>query len=364
MKILLVFHSGDPGCGCGRLHHNGRQIKSFQLWFICLMILCIGSIAEADVIELENGSRLIGEITHIDKASLTVKTDFADLLKVDLAKVLTYTTDQPRIVSFPGQEDVLGKITYTKTQTRVDLEDGKVLVTAARPDAARARDAPDPNRRRWSFELGTDVAGKTGNTEHVSAGARAQAKLQGPQDRLLLYARYFYAKDDSVESDNQTVGGMDYETYFRERHSLYARVELENDRIRKVDFRATGAVGYGYYFIKKPNHTLRARTGLMARHETFRDEASDFTVGLDLGASHLYRFANAWKVTNDVTYTPSIEEYRNYRIYHESAFEIPLTASEIWKLRLGVSNDYNSTPAMNQEYLDTTYFARLVFSWE
>jgi putative salt-induced outer membrane protein YdiY len=176
--------------------------------------------------------------------------------------------------------------------------------------------------------------------------------------------RHFYAKDDSIEISNQTVGGIDYETYFKERHSLYARVELENDRIRKIDFRATGAAGYGYYFLKKPYHTLRARTGLMARHETFRDEASDFTVGLDLGASHMYRFANAWKVTNDVIYTPSIEEYRNYRIYHESAFEIPLVASEIWKLRLGVSNDYNSAPAANQEYLDTAYFARLVFSWE
>jgi putative salt-induced outer membrane protein YdiY len=179
-----------------------------------------------------------------------------------------------------------------------------------------------------------------------------------------MYLRYFYAKDDSIESDNQTVGGIDYETYFWEKHSLYARMELENDRIRKVDFRATRAAGYGYYFLKKPHHTLRARAGLMARHESLRDEASDFTLGLDLGTSHMYRFANAWKVTNDITYTPSIEEYRNYRIYHESAFEIPLVASEIWKLRLGVSNDYNSTPSVDQEYLDTTYFARLVFSWE
>jgi hypothetical protein len=139
------------------------------------MILSIGSIAQADVIELENGSRLVGKITQIDKESLTVNTDFAGSLNVDLAKVLTYATDQPRIVSFVGQDEVLGKITYTKTQTHIDLEDGKVLVTAARPDAARPQGAPDPNRRRLHFEMGTDVAGKTGNLEHVSAGQTAGA---------------------------------------------------------------------------------------------------------------------------------------------------------------------------------------------
>ena len=59
-----------------------------------------------------------------------------------------------------------------------------------------------------------------------------------------------------------------------------------------------------------------------------------------------------------------LEDYRDYRICHESAFEIPIVASEIWKLRLGVMNDYNSRPAENKDYLDTTYFTRLVFSWQ
>jgi putative salt-induced outer membrane protein YdiY len=338
--------------------------KILQRLLFCLLILGLGSAARADVIELENGSRIVGEITQIDKNKVTVKTDFAGPLEIDLAKILTYSTDQPRIVSFSGQEDISGKIIYTKSQTRVEMANGKVHVTSAPPALVRPEGAPDPAKRRWSYEVGMDVVGKTGSVEHISAGLRSQAKLQGPGDRLLLYLRYFYMKDDNVESDFQVVGGVDFESYFKEKHSFYARMELEKDRIRKIDFRATGAAGYGYYFLKKPHHTLRVRAGLMARHESLRDEASDLTAGIDLGVSHMYRFTNAWKVMNDITYTPGFEEYRNYRIYHESAFEIPLVASETWKFRLGMSNDYNSRPAVDREYLDTTYFARLVFSWK
>ncbi len=320
--------------------------------------------AFADVITLENGSTLIGTISRIDQKTIHIQTDFAGLVSVDAARVVSYTTDKPVYVAFPGHDPVRGKLTYTRKQTRIDVEEGKVVVSADAPQHVWPEGAADPRARHWSFEIGFDAAGKTGNAERISVGSRAQARLQGPRDRLLLYLRYAYAKDDGLESDNQTVGGIDFESYFREKHSWYARMEMENDQIAHVDFRATAAAGYGYFFLKKANHTLRGRTGLMFRHESLKSASSTATAGLDLGLSHLYRFANAWRLTNDITYTPSLEDYRDYRIYHESAFEIPIVASEIWKLRLGVMNDYNSRPAENKDYLDTTYFTRLVFSWQ
>jgi putative salt-induced outer membrane protein YdiY len=201
-------------------------------------------------------------------------------------------------------------------------------------------------------------------TPSGSASVQGPGQAAGAPTTAASLPALRYAKDDGLESDNQTVGGIDFESYFREKHSWYARAEAENDQIAALDLRVTAAAGYGYFFLKKANHTLRGRTGLMFRHESLKGESSKGTAGLDLGISHLYRFDNAWRLTNDVTYTPSLEDYRDYRICHESAFEIPIVASEIWKLRLGVSNDYNSRPAENKDYLDTTYFTRLVFSWQ
>ena len=39
----------------------------------------------------------------------------------------------------------------------------------------------------------------------------------------------------------------------------------------------------------------------------------------------------------------AFDDFANYRLTHETFYQIPL-ANPAWKLRLGVSNDYNSTP--------------------
>ena len=331
---------------------------------LCLIVIAQCPVALADVVELKNGSTIIGAIQKMDQNSILLNTDFAGSLTIKLDSVKTFTTDKPVFVAFPDQSRVFGKISYREVQTKVETPEGDIFSRQTLPVNAWIEGMPDPQGRHWRYELGLDVAGKTGNAEKFSTGGRAQAVIQGPDDRLLLYMRYAYAKDEGVESDNAIVGGIDFEYYFKNNHSSYARIELEKDEIKNIDFHATAAAGYGYFFLKKTNHVLRGRTGLMYRHESPENEPSDAVVGLDVGLSHMYRFANAWRLNNEVTYTPSLEDISNYRIYHESAFEIPLVTSEVWMLRLGVSNDYNSQPADDKKYLDTSYFARMIFTWK
>jgi hypothetical protein len=60
---------------------------------------------------------------------------------------------------------------------------------------------------------------------------------------------------------------------------------------------------------------------------------------------------------------PAFENFSNFVAKHESFYEVPL-ANPAWKLRLGVSNDYNSKPGKGVDKLDTGYFTRLVLSWK
>ena len=68
-------------------------------------------------------------------------------------------------------------------------------------------------------------------------------------------------------------------------------------------------------------------------------------------------------MVNRLSFVPGFNDFSNYRANHESFFEIPL-AMNGWKLRLGVSNDYNSMPGDSVKKLDTTYFTRFVLNWE
>jgi hypothetical protein len=60
---------------------------------------------------------------------------------------------------------------------------------------------------------------------------------------------------------------------------------------------------------------------------------------------------------------PSIEEFSNFRVLHDSFYERPLAAS-LWKIRVGVGNDYNNEPQPGKKKLDTTYYTKFLLSWK
>jgi hypothetical protein len=62
-------------------------------------------------------------------------------------------------------------------------------------------------------------------------------------------------------------------------------------------------------------------------------------------------------------YTPAFKEFSNYRLHHETTYEVPLTAS-LWKLKTGISNDYTSVPQPGVRRLDTLYFTSLILNWQ
>ena len=85
------------------------------------------------------------------------------------------------------------------------------------------------------------------------------------------------------------------------------------------------------------------------------------SAGLDLGLSHSLELKD-FSLVNRLSYDPAFADFSDYRVLHESFLELPLH-STMWKVRMGVANDYTSKPAVGKKRLDTTYFTRLVLNW-
>jgi len=68
-------------------------------------------------------------------------------------------------------------------------------------------------------------------------------------------------------------------------------------------------------------------------------------------------------LVNRLSLVPSFNDFANYRATHESFLEVP-TTNPSWKVRFGLSNDFNSKPGAGVEKLDTSYYARLVLNWK
>jgi hypothetical protein len=320
----------------------------------------------ADTVDVKNGARIIGKITKIDAGSVVVSTDYAGTITIKQSEVASIATDAPIAVRLASGTRFDGKVTAgANGAVQIAGADGTIATSVDKIAASWAAGAVDPLvARHWAYEASVDIAGKTGNREQIGTAGEVRATLRTAQDTLQFYSAYNRQVSDGAKSADQFKAGVDYQNNFSGRYSWYLRDEGGFDRVKDVELYNVAAAGVGFDIVKEPKRILTGRAGLSFRYEGYKSPATADvkSAGLDFGLNSDMEFGNSKLVTR-VAYVPTFEDFANYRLTHESYYQIPL-AHPNWKLRIGVSNDYNSKPPRGVEKLDTAYFTRLVLNWE
>jgi hypothetical protein len=345
-----------------------KQTHTIRALALLIGSALIAASALADTVETRNGSRLVGTITKIDAGEVHLKTEYAGDLVIKQADVTGITTDAPISVRLQSGTVLQGTVSTEAGATKISGADGQISTTVDKVAATWTAGAEDPQvaalRRHWAYEAGVDITGKTGNSEQLGTQVSARATLKAPTDTLQFYTAYNRQVSEGIKSADQFKAGIDYQNNFAGKKSWYVRDEGGFDRVKDIDLYNVAAFGLGYDVIKEPKRVLTLRGGISYRYEGYGNPATEDVngAGLDLGLNHEWELANS-RIVNRISFVPTFEDFGNFRLTHESFYEIPLL-SPAWKLRLGLSNDYNSEPGLGIEKLDTSYFTRLVLSWQ
>ncbi|MEZ5413134.1 MAG: DUF481 domain-containing protein [Opitutaceae bacterium] len=331
--------------------------------------------AMADVIVTKNGARIVGQVTKIENGKIHVSTDFAGDIVVTQSEVTGLTTDAPINVRLASGTTLQGTVSSDGNGIIIAGADGQLSTQVEKVSTTWAAGAEDPQvvklreelaskERKWAYEVALDVNGKSGNKSQLGTQVSARATLKTPEDTLQFYTAYNRQETDNVKSADQFNAGVDYANNFSGKKSWYVRDEIGFDRVKDIDLYNVAAAGLGYDFIKEDKRTLTARSGISFRYEGYKNPvtADVKSIGLDFGLNHEWEFADS-KLVNRLSYVPAFEDFGSFVIKHESYYELPLTNPQ-WKLRVGISNDYNSQPGVGVEKLDTAYFTRLVLNWK
>jgi putative salt-induced outer membrane protein YdiY len=323
--------------------------------------------ARADVVEISNGARLVGKITKIHGGVVTLETDYAGELSIKQVLVTRITTDHPVAVRFADGSGLIGvisaphadKLTVTGPGSSVDAPVGNIAATWA-----AGEEDPDVTalRRKWSYEVNADIGGENGTQRQFSTALGYRAKLVGPLDTFQYYANYARQETNSQVSADQFKAGADYSDLFTATTSWYVRDEAGFDKVNAISFYDVAASGLGYDFIKQKTEALTGRAGLSYRYDEYTGQSSSLSsLGADFELEYMLKIKNS-QFTDKITFVPAFQDLGNFILTHEAAFEVPIDKS-LWKLSMGVSNNYNSRPVAGVTKLDTLYFTRLVLSW-
>lgn len=336
---------------------------------IALAAIFLGAVfMSADVVETTGGARIVGKIVKIEDGHVVVDTDYAGTISIDQGMVTAITTNGPIAIRLTSGTRVEGSVSGTADELQIASANGAINTTISEVAASWEAGGRDPQiaalDRRWALEASVDITGKSGNKSQLGTALGFRATLRGPADTLAFYTAYDRQETDGEKSADQFKAGVDYTSRLFGDYSWYVRDEGGFDRIKDIQFYNVVAAGIGYDMYKDARQTLTGRGGISFRNEDYRDPLTEDVnaAGLDFGLIHNYDAEN-WKVVTRISFVPAFNDFSNYRFTQESFLEMPLTNPQ-WKIRLGLSNDYNSRPSVGFEKLDTTYFSRLVLSWE
>jgi len=337
------------------------------------LALILSITALADRIELTDGSVINGKLLSAEGGKLKVETAFAGTIEIVQASVKNFSTEEAVNVGLAGGSQVLGKVEVTDAGIKVVANDGQMSATTANvaavwrqgsdsPDTKKLKADVEAGKRKWAYEASVAIAGRTGVSEKFGANLGFKATLASAQDKLIFAVAAEKGRDNGLETANRQFGSVDYSSYFSADNGWYARSSIEKDTIKQLDLRSNTSFGFGRRLIKNKVQDLELRLGVNYLYETYSDNTKFDSPGLDVAFLHTYLFPNS-KLVNTLTFTPAFKNFNNYRIHHESSWELPIGTS-MWKLKLGFANDYNSKPPAGTERLDTTYFTNLILSWQ
>lgn len=191
-------------------------------------------------------------------------------------------------------------------------------------------------------EFGLD--GSSGNSKTLALQTGLEMKRKTDQYTLALDFDYRKATNRGVTTEDNGRYNLDYDRMFKSsRWSAFGKFGAEWDQFKAFDLRLNMNGGVGYYFLRSDSATFATRFGAGASKE-FGAPDDDWKPEAVFGTEGEFQVNKRNKIKGKLEYFPAWEDFSDYRLVADAAWEILLDEAENLSLKLAVTDRYDSTP--------------------
>jgi putative salt-induced outer membrane protein YdiY len=287
---------------------------------------------------------------------MTVKTDLAGEIKIDLKNVRTFSTTHPvemhlqdgTVLKQPVHADQAGKITTAGT---LQLQPQTLPLTALQ--------SINPPASHWTGSITASALLARGNTHTDSFSLAANAVRRGDNDRITFGAGYYFSRekdpttgDSSTTADNWFFLGK-YDYFLTKKLYAFALTRVERDRIADLDLRLSPGVGIGYQWFETDDFHLSTEAGVGWVYESFENDGTENHPNIRL-AYHIDKKLNdSVSLFHNLEYLPSLESLSDYNINADAGMRANLTKHMFSEVK--VEWRFDASPAPGAQKNDLRY---------
>ncbi|MFH1370698.1 MAG: DUF481 domain-containing protein [Planctomycetota bacterium] len=314
----------------------------------------------ADEVYLVNGDRITGKVKTAFDGKLTIESELAGTLTIDINNVATFKTSEPVEVLLKNgtvfkqqvEKADTGKFAIAGSETLKAQDFAVATISAINP--------PPKPVPQWHGVISGSLVSTHGNTNINTQSFSVNLTKRTENDRSLLATEYFYGKqknpttgEEEVTQDEWKMRGK-YDYFFTKKIFGFLEGRYERDSIAELERRVVVGGGAGYQWVESESFNFSTEAGIASRYEKYSNQTdSSSQLSVQLGYHIDKKLDKTFTFINDLTYYPSLEQSSDYLL--TTTAELRAKVTELIFTNFKVVFDYDSTPAVGASDTDVKY---------
>ena len=196
----------------------------------------------------------------------------------------------------------------------------------------------------WKNHAEFGLDGSKGNSDTLAIQTGLELKRKTDRDTVALDFDYRLATSQGRTTENNGRFNLDWDRFIGDTDwSYFGKFGMEWDTFKAFDLRLNVNGGLGYHWIRNDRTTLVNRFGAGASKEIGSPDDKWIPEAV-FGIDGEHRINKQHKVKGKVDYFPAWDDFSDYRLVTDLAWEILLDDDENLSLKLAATDRYDSTP--------------------
>jgi putative salt-induced outer membrane protein YdiY len=255
--------------------------KSVRTGIAMIIMTALASGLQADVLSLDDGTRLVGTIEQITATDVEMSNTFAGALTVPRGKVVGVSTDAAVTLQFNDDAYVTGRLAPSAQNGTLTLDVdglGARLLPISEIKAVYREDPQIVQARLLAVNVAAEanvgIIISRGNSESENLNLDGRLVTRTPRNRYTLTGQFNREESEGILVKENWRSLVKYDHFVSEKWFWFNSVNFESDQFADLDLRTALAAGMGYQFFDSPTRSLSVEFGPSYIEENF-DVAED-----------------------------------------------------------------------------------------
>ena len=330
-KTIAISHSATPPVFIGKTCQSPKML---------FLLPVLAHANKTDVVILENGDKITGEIRKLEAGLLEFRTDTMGTVTIQWEHISAVLSDKLQSVELIDGTRSVGRLQKPEDGDHVKLftNSGSVDIDAEKIISAWPVDTGFLGRMDLDMSLGMDFSKSTDITNIDGA---VNFRLRGDDRLTEMSLRTNLTRQPKAEDQTRVDFNLVHQYLLADQKFRTWLGTIQSNDALSINLRLSAGGTFGKYLVKSNSTWFALSAGLMANQENPKENSSETNLEALANLRYRYfRFKDPDRTIDaSITVFPSLTDTGRVRTEFKNTFKLELAKDFFWALDIYATHD-------------------------